>query len=395
MTLSTLAPTPETDPTASGAGASTDTQHIRWPSDRLLRKAVTTTETAIDRGSRDDYWRWLDHVTPAAGCTRPIRLRGDYAIADINKTTGEITTRTTDDLPDKVIYTACGNRRASVCPGCAETYRADTYQLVLAGLNGGKGIPTTVVQHPCAFPTFTAPSFGLVHSTRRSRNGRNRVCRPGRTPKMCPHEVDLRCRQTHHQGERILGKPLCIDCYDHHHQVVWNVMAGELWRRTTDKAKTLLAAWADEHDVRLRLSFAKVAEMQARGVAHFHALIRIDGADPGNPADVIPPDPAVAVDFDLLQQIITEAVGSTRFRTPPHPDQPDGWLIEWGREFLVLPVREQLDGQITDTKVAGYLAKYATKATEATGHTSTRITGDTIDHHTADLGHVARLIAAC
>ncbi|MGH3386934.1 MAG: replication initiator, partial [Nocardioidaceae bacterium] len=54
-----------------------------------------------------------------------------------------------------------------------------------------------------------------------------------------------------------------------------------------------------------------------------------------------------------------------------------------------------LDGQITDTKVAGYLAKYATKATEATGHASSRITGETIDDHIADLGHVARLIAAC
>ena len=29
--------------------------------------------------------------------------------------------------------------------------------------------------------------------------------------------------------------------------------------------------------------------------------------------------------------------------------------------------------------VAGYLAKYATKTTEATGHTSTRLTADTID----------------
>jgi hypothetical protein len=51
-------------------------------------------------------------------------------------------------------------RRASVCPPCAETYRADTYQLIRAGLVGGKGVPETVTGHPCVFATFTAPSFG-------------------------------------------------------------------------------------------------------------------------------------------------------------------------------------------------------------------------------------------
>ena len=65
-----------------------------------------------------------------------------------------------------MIYTPCGDRRASVCPSCAETYRADTYQLIRAGLAGGKGIPATIDQHPCVFATFTAPSFGLVHSRR-------------------------------------------------------------------------------------------------------------------------------------------------------------------------------------------------------------------------------------
>jgi hypothetical protein len=46
--------------------------------------------------------------------------------------------------------------------------------------------------------------------------------------------------------------------------------------------------------------------------------------------------------------------------------------------------------------VAGYLAKYATKSTEATGHNSTRITADTIDLHANEHGpHTARLIDAC
>jgi hypothetical protein len=59
-----------------------------------------------------------------------------------------------------VIYVPCGDRRASVCPACAETYRADTYQLIRAGLVGGKGVPDTVATHPVVFATFTAPTFG-------------------------------------------------------------------------------------------------------------------------------------------------------------------------------------------------------------------------------------------
>ena len=35
------------------------------------------------------------------------------------------------------------------------------------------------------------------------------------------------------------------------------------------------------------MQYAKVAEYQARGLVHFHALIRLDGSDgPGSPAPV-------------------------------------------------------------------------------------------------------------
>src|SRR3954463_5115703 len=50
---------------------------------------------------------------------------------------------------------------------------------------------------------------------------------------------------------------------------------------------------------------------------------------------------------------------------------------------------------LTEEQVAGYLAKYATKSTEATGHTSSRLSADdvTADHERGD--HVARLIQVC
>src|SRR4051794_40063976 len=47
----------------------------------------------------------------------------------------------TDNEPEGVLRKACGNRREAVCPSCAERYREDAYQLIAAGLRGGKGVP--------------------------------------------------------------------------------------------------------------------------------------------------------------------------------------------------------------------------------------------------------------
>ena len=102
------------------------------------------------------YGAWLDHVWPAAACTRPVRLCGD--IKHIDPATGELLrTIPTIGMPDWSIYKACGNRRTSVCPGCAETYRRDAYHLIRAGLTGGKGITPAVATYPAVFVTFTAP----------------------------------------------------------------------------------------------------------------------------------------------------------------------------------------------------------------------------------------------
>ena len=71
------------------------------------------------------------------------------------RTTGELLHRyTTVHEPGGVLPIACKTRRASRCPPCAEVYRDDTYQLIRAGLSGGKGIPDTVATHPCVFTTF-------------------------------------------------------------------------------------------------------------------------------------------------------------------------------------------------------------------------------------------------
>ncbi len=102
----------------------------------------------------------------AAGCMQPVLLRG--RVDHIDGATGELLHRyATVHEPGGVLPVPCKTRRASRCLPCAEVYRADTYQLIRAGLTGGKGVPDTVASHPCVFTTLTAPSFGPVHARRR------------------------------------------------------------------------------------------------------------------------------------------------------------------------------------------------------------------------------------
>jgi hypothetical protein len=140
--------------------------------------AGTLDAELLERAARDDYHEWLSGAKAAGGCIRPIRLRG--TIRNVDAVTGEILSALdTEDSPDKVIYLPCGDRRASVCPSCAATYRSDTYQLIRAGLAGGKGLPASVATHPCVFVTFTAPSFGPVHTRVVTSGGKVAQCGRG------------------------------------------------------------------------------------------------------------------------------------------------------------------------------------------------------------------------
>jgi Replication initiator protein, pSAM2 len=325
----------------------------------------------LQRATRDDYQHWLSTALAAGGCVRPVRLRG--TIRDLDTATGEILRDLdTGDLPDKAIYVPCGDRRASVCPPCAETYRADTYQLIRAGLAGGKGVPEPVAIHPCVFATFTAPSFGPVHTRDAKPGGKVSRCRPRRKASYCPHGRRLSCGQRHKEDDACLGRPLCPDCYDYNGAVVWNAHASELWRRTIITIRRRLDKLARQYGVRVKVSYAKVAEFQRRGLIHFHAIFRLDGHDPAHPERTIPPHPALTA--DVLADVIRQVTSITWFATMPHPAKPKGWDITWGAQVDPRVVRLTDDGQITDVAVASYLAKYATKSTEPVGVLPAKIT---------------------
>jgi len=346
----------------------------------------------LERAIRDDYQQWLSTTLAAGGCVRPIRLRG--TVRDIDTATGEILhDLDTENLPDKAIYVPCGDRRASVCPPCAETYRADTYQLIRAGLAGGKGMPESVAIHPCVFATFTAPSFGPVHTRVITPGGKVARCRPRRKASYCSHGRRISCGQRHKDDDPCLGKPLCPDCYDYSAAVVWNAHAPELWRRTVIGIRRRLAKLAKAHGVQVKVSYAKVAEFQRRGLIHFHAIFRLDGFDPAHPERTVPPHPAFTA--EVLADVIQQAASVTWFATISHPVKPKGWDIAWGTQVDPRVVRLTDDGEITDVAVASYLAKYATKSTEPVGVLPAKITPANAPVYADSRTHQGRLIADC
>ena len=252
-------------------------------------------------------------------------------------------------------------------------------------------MPAEVAGHPAVFLTLTAPSFGLVHSRRTASTGRMLPCRPRRKPAPCPRSRDLRCSRHHDQDESVLGLPFCLDCYDHAGQVVWNAHVGELWRRTVIGLRRELARVARAHGTTVRLSFAKVAEFQRRGVVHLHALLRLDGVDPADRDRIIPP--AGVVLGDLVEAV--QRVAATAFTTDGHERRPAGWRIGWDEQLDVGPLQLRGDGDVTDRAVVAYLAKYATKPTESTGHVSKRLTASTVDYYADPSTHAGRLVDAC
>jgi hypothetical protein len=351
----------------------------------------------VDRAGHG-YERWAEQVAQAGYCTHPVRLRGRVEHADAE--TGEVrTVYSTEREPDATLLKACGNRRASVCPSCSATYQADSFQLLAAGLRGGKGVPETVTGHPRLFVTFTAPSFGRVHS-RKAQGRLVYPCHPYRQGATCPHGKRAGCWQRHDEDDRRLGEPLCPRCYQAGAQVLWNALAGRLWSRTTIyvyRALAQLAGLTEETLRRLvRVSFAKVAEFQKRGAVHFHAIIRLDAAtDCGCPACVAPPPSGFTA--DLLERAVRQAAATVAVPCPM-VDQDQGVTLtaRWGEQLDVRHVTEAGDEhELSAEQVAGYVAKYATKATEALGVT--------LDHRVCEVeleglnvpAHVAELVRAC
>jgi hypothetical protein len=310
---------------------------------------------------------WAETAAMVGYCARPVRLTGtsdtyerDPKLDAIGRLMGSFDSA---DTPLGVLYRPCGNRRADVCPACSRVYARDTFEMIRAGLVGGKTIPERVAENPLLFVTLTAPSFGHVHAAHDDGSR----CLPRSRAGRCGHGRLMSCMRRHDTNDQLIGAPLCDQCYDWASAVIWQYTAPELWRRTTITLRRGIAARLGVTETKLgtvaSVQYAKVAEYQARGMVHFHALIRLDG-----PKDQGPGAPAPLDGHDLAR-LVKQAVTGTVFAADPVDEADLARVIGWGRQLDIKIVRNEKAAEdpgqnrsaLTPEQVAGYLAKYSTK----------------------------------
>lgn len=298
---------------------------------------LTLDDRIADRLRSVDYKHWRDQVAATGGCAAPLRMSGSWALTDT--ASGAVLAGSGGD-----ILVPCGNRRASICQPCADRYAADAFHLLRAGLTGGsKGVPESVSTKPRAFVTLTAPSFGAVHNRPTTRAG---------IPRRCA------CGQRHHIDDPRVGTAIDVDTYDYTGHVLWQNNVGALWHRFTITLRRTIATTVGlkvrEISEQLRISYAKVAEYQRRGIVHFHAVIRLDGPD-----GATSPAPAWATN-DLLVDCVRRAARACSV-TPRGVD----FTLVWGRQVDIRPIlptsTDPDDRELTEASLSGYIAKYATK----------------------------------
>ncbi|MEU4113940.1 replication initiator [Kitasatospora sp. NPDC028055] len=376
FTLANQASATPTHAVTPGASASRDSALERRArlTARLAKLAATGYLSPLAR-----------QVGGLGGCARPIRLIGHRTRVDT--TTGLVLDHLdARHLPAGELLVRCGNRRVTRCPACSTVYRYDTYQLIAAGLRGGKTVPTSVATHPRVFATLTAPGFGPVHN--RPDNGR------------------CQCGHTHADDDQLLGTPLDPERYDYAGAVLWNAHAPALWARFTTHRRHEIAKAAGLTQRAMRhhatLSYAKVAEYQKRGQVHFHAVIRLDG--PTGPTS----EPPVWATTELLDRAVRAAARRTRVHhvgQPQPAEDPPGSqeigqggrsVFRFGRQIDVRPIRGTdftEGGPVTERHVAAYIAKYATKGAETTTGTldrRLRLLAELATHDITD--HARRMI---
>ena len=309
-------------------------------------RPVDADRAIADFASKPGFATWRTKVKSVHGCAAPIKLRGSSSIT--RKGSGEILKATAGS-----VWVPCGTRREKLCPSCAAWYADDAFHLIRAGLDGdtSKGIDAAVAERPRWFVTLTPPSFGAVHSRLTGPGGRLR--RP------------CACGEWHSEHDTRLGGAVDTGTYDYEAAVLWQAHAGQLWHRFTIALRRELARIGGLKVADLakavRLSYSKVAEYQRRGMIHFHAAIRLDG--PAGPADA----PPAWATKDVLADAARAAAAAVTVTT----HRPDGEVLElaFGAQLDLRDITAEAIGnenaEIRSSRLASYVAKYATKSTGA------------------------------
>jgi hypothetical protein len=165
---------------------------------------------------------------------------------------------------------------------------------------------------------------------------------------------------------------MCPDCYDYESAVLFNAYAARLWGRFVTYLPRHLARLAGVTQktlrAQVRIRFVKVAEYQARGVVHFHAVIRMDA-----PGEDYQPPPA-----RYTAALLCDAIGQAAAVTLIIDHQDQAVRLGFGAQTDTRIIREGGDlpgaGQALDGQaVANYIAKYTTKTLAVPGLPSLRL----------------------
>jgi hypothetical protein len=168
-----------------------------------------------------------------------------------------------------------------------------------------------------------------------------------------------RCGKRHDADDPELGSAVDPSTYDYEGAVLWNWHAPALWNRFAIELGRVLAARAglSEREWRglVRIAYAKVAEFQARGLVHFHVVVRLDGAEDR----ALPP--RVAVSPAELCAAIREAAARARLDGDAGDDNTVA--LRFGEQLHTRVLTGDGDGdELSAGKVAAYVAKYSCKS---------------------------------
>jgi hypothetical protein len=188
---------------------------------------------------------------------------------------------------------------------------------------------------------------------------------------------------------------MCPDCYDYTAAVMLNAYAADLWRRFVTYLPRHLARRLGITQKLLRsmvrLRFVKVAEYQARGVVHFHAVIRLDAPD----EDYQPPPPGITADI-LGEAIGQAAAAAVRLPVTAPGGTPVTLTFGAPQGTDVRPIRRDAitgTGQpLNYQAVANYIAKYTTKTLSVPGLPSQRLRRETDLERLRCPAHYRRMI---
>ena len=256
----------------------------------------------------------------------------------------------------------CGNRRAHVCAPCSEVYRGDAWQLVASGAARRQGRARDA-------------SRGIRWCSRRSRrrasgrctrcarpNGKRLPCRPRSRGETCPHGRSLACGKRHGDDDPCLGEAICPDCFDYERCGAVEPQRGPAVQahRTYVERELARQAGLTQKAARERVRVVvregrRVPAPRRRALPHALAPRRRRRRRAGRRR-------RAEFDAQLLVDAITAAL--PKATVPAEDDDAEPYAV--GRQHDVRALDLGADPQEA-ARVAGYIAKYATKSTEDAG----------------------------